>query len=188
MYKSQIDMDYKSVLSNTVDAFTTLGTYSNDKLSTPAEIGIGVSYKLKEHTIALDYKNIQWSKAKGYEDFSWEDQNVFALGYEYATSNWAARAGYNYSNSPISDQINAATNSAGLTGGVQNTFNLLGFPAIIESHFTLGGTYNINKKTSVDLAYVYAPETSETYTTNFTTDMTVKHSQTSLSLGLNYTF
>jgi len=78
--------------------------------------------------------------------------------------------------------------SAGLTGGVKNTFNLIAFPAIIESHFTLGGTYNINKKTSVDLAYVYAPETSETYTTNFTTDMTVKHSQTSLSLGLNYTF
>ncbi len=188
IYKSQIDMDYKSVLSNTVDSFSATGTYDNDKLSTPAEIGLGVSYKLKEHTVAFDYKMVKWSDAKGYQDFSWEDQNVYALGYEYATDKWAARAGYNYAKSPISEQTSATPNSAGLTGGVQNTFNLLGFPAITESHITLGGTYNISKKTSIDLAYVFAPEVSETYTTNFGTKMTTKHSQTSLSLGLNYTF
>ncbi|NOQ29703.1 MAG: aromatic hydrocarbon degradation protein [Helicobacteraceae bacterium] len=188
VYKSQIDMDYKGVLSNTVDAFSTTGVYANDKLSTPAEIGVGVSYKMSKHTVALDYKQIKWSSCKGYEDFSWEDQNVVAVGYAYDASGWTGRLGYNYSKSPISEQTASTVNSANLSGGVQNTFNLLGFPGITESHFTLGGTYDLSDNTSVDAAYVYAPEVSNTYTTNFGTQMTTKHSQTSLSLALNYAF
>lgn len=187
IYKSQIDMKYKGVLSTTVTPFTPSG-YTNDELSTPAEIGFGASYKMKEHTIALDYKMIQWSSAKGYEDFEWEDQSVYSLGYEYATSGWAARVGYNYADSPISEQTFTGNNSAGLSAGDVNTFNLLGFPAIITSHFTLGGTYNISKKTSIDVAYAYAPEVSETYTNFANQNITTTHSQTSLSLGLNYAF
>lgn len=187
MYKSQIDMKYNKVLSTALQGFG-LPSYTNDELSTPAEIGLGVSYKMKEHTIALDYKMIQWSSAKGYEDFEWEDQSVYSLGYEYTTSGWAARVGYNYADSPISEQTFTGTNSAGLSAGQVNTFNLLGFPAIVTSHFTIGGTYNISKKTSIDVAYAYAPEVSETYTNHQSQDITTKHSQTSLSLGLNYAF
>jgi long-chain fatty acid transport protein len=196
VYKSQIDMEYKGVMSKTIDLFSSTQAYDNDKLSTPAEIGVGVSYKLKEHTIALDYKQIQWSKAKGYEDFEWKDQNVYAIGYEYSTDKWAARLGYNYSKSPIEEQTVAFDgggnetnfNSANLSHGVVNTFNLLGFPGVVETHMTVGGTYAFSDKTSLDLAYTYAPEVSETMT-NFTGEnITVKHSQTSLSFQLNYAF
>lgn len=180
IYKSQIDMEYKGQLSAAMLGFGVI--YPNAELSTPAEMGIGASYKMGQHTVALDYKIIKWSDAKGYEDFAWDDQNVIALGYEYTTKNWAARAGYNHAKSPISDQGSGA-------GSLNNTFNLLGFPAIVESHITFGGTYNINKKTSVDLAYVYAPEVSETYTVNpGPRQITTTHSQTGISVALNYAF
>ena len=195
VYKSKIDMQYDGQLSGAIQGFG-VGSYTNDKLSTPAEIGIGASYEFSGHTVALDYKQIKWSDAEGYKDFDWDDQSVIALGYEYAAKNWAARIGYNHSKSPISEQttqFNAQgqdtnVNSAGLSASLVNTFNMLGFPGIVESHVTLGGTYNLSKTTSIDLAYAIAPEVSNTYTNFVGQDITTKHSQSSLSFQLNYLF
>jgi len=192
-YKSQIDMKYKNVLTKNVSAFSTTGSYANDSLSTPSEMGIGASYQFNANTIALDYKQIKWTEAKGYQDFDWKDQSVIAVGYQYTAKTWAARLGYNYSKSPISEQTVAnpmtdMPNSAGLQPGTANTFNLLGFPGIVESHMTVGGSYNISDKTSVDLAYVYTPEVSNTYKNFAAQDITTTHSQTALSAQLNYKF
>ncbi|NOR58689.1 MAG: aromatic hydrocarbon degradation protein, partial [Sulfurimonas sp.] len=129
-------------------------------------------------------KQIKWSSAKGYEDFKWEDQNVIAVGYEYATDKWSARLGYNYANNPITSQ----GTTPGSLGTKLNTFNLVGFPAIVESHITIGGSYVFSEKTSLDLAYTYAPEVEQTLKNALGTDVSTKHSQTALSLGLNYTF
>ncbi|MEN4054257.1 MULTISPECIES: outer membrane protein transport protein [Sulfurimonas] len=188
IYKSKIDMKYDGVLSNTVDLFSSTGVYNNDKLSTPAEIGIGASYVMGEHTVAIDYKQIQWSDAKGYKDFEWDDQNVISLGYEYTADTWAARVGYNYASSPISEQNYTGVNSANLSAGVVNTFNLLGFPGIVESHYAIGGTFNLNKQTSVDLAFNYAPEKTETYANFAGSTITTKHSQTAVSAQLTFDF
>jgi long-chain fatty acid transport protein len=191
MYKSQIDMEYLG-FDKTVEIFTGGLGYTNNELSTPAEIGLGVSYKMDEHSIALDYKNIAWSKAKGYEDFEWDDQDVIALGYEYQAKAWALRVGYNYASSPISEQDYAGVNSANLASTTVNMFNLLGFPAVIESHYTIGGSYEFSKQTSLDLALAYAPEVTETYTTADDAgnmyDISVKHSQTSFSAQVNFKF
>ncbi len=183
-YKSQIDMEYKGQLSGAMGGFG-ITNYDNDKLSTPEEYGIGLSYNMDEHTIAVDYKRINWSKAKGYEDFLWDDQDVYIIGYEYATEGWAARVGYNYSESPISEQGFAATQV--VPGPLTNALNNLGFPATVESHITAGGTYNVSKTTSVDLALAYAPETESTADWGGSV-ITTKHSQTSVSVGLNYAF
>jgi long-chain fatty acid transport protein len=190
VYKSKIDMEYNGF--HNVVAPMAPG-YTNDKLSTPAEIGLGLSYTMQEHTIAFDYKVIQWSKAKGYEDFEWNDQNIIGLGYEYNTKGWGLRVGYNYASSPISEKkvINPQTdkrNSAGLQPGVINTFNLLGFPGIVESHYALGGSYDLTKQTSIDLAYTYAPQVSNTYKNFVGQKITTKHSQTGLTFQLNYIF
>ena len=165
-YVGQIDMKYK-------------GQFVED-LSTPASFGIGASYKMNEHTIALDYKQINWEDAKGYKDFGWKNQNVIALGYEYATKEWALRAGYNYAESPIED--------AGVAGTMTNMFNLVGFPAIVESHITIGGSYALSEQTSVDLAYVYSPETTHTFDIAGPSTITTKHSQTALSAQVNFNF
>ncbi len=212
VYKSQIDMEYKGQLSSATQPFVAGGVFPGaleDSLSTPAEIGLGVSYNMAEHTIAFDYKQINWSDADGYKSFGWEDQDVIALGYEYATKGWALRVGYNYAENPISDagamsaaDLNAAYGAgtfdpAMLGGNALNTFNLLGFPATVESHITLGGSYTISECTSIDLAYAYAPETTTTLATMPSNNSdgafidgktTVKHSQSSLSFQLNYVF
>jgi long-chain fatty acid transport protein len=182
VYKSQIDMDYKDQLSTAGAAF---GLTLGNELSTPAELGLGVSYAFGANTVALDYKQIKWTDAKGYKDFKWDDQDVISLGYEYATKSWAARLGYNYASSPISDQ--------GIANTAINTMNLLGFPAIVESHYALGGTYNFSEQTSFDVAYVYSPETEETYiASNYpnpgTRETTTKHSQSALSVAVNFNF
>ena len=187
VYKSQIDMEYDGVLSNAAGSMTG-GAYKNDKLSTPAELGFGLSYKLGKNTLAFDYKNIKWSDAKGYEDFKWEDQDVYALGYEFTENTWALRAGFNYSKSPISDHAGEAAGSNGLNGNTINTFNLLGFPGIVETHYTFGGTYAVSEQTSFDFAYTYAPEVSKTYKNFLNQDITTKHSQQGVTIGLNYLF
>jgi len=193
IYKSRVDMEYKG-FAQVVAPFVNPGfTYTNNELSTPAEMGIGLSYKMGEHTVAVDYKKIKWSDAKGYKDFEWEDQDVYSIGYEYATTEWALRLGYNYSSSPITQKSIAYNNGAGLNGDTINMFNLLGFPAIIESHYAIGASYKINEMLSTDFAFTYAPETEETFTAYNPMAMmeygiTTKHSQTGVSAQLNFNF
>jgi len=188
-YTSRIDMDYKDQLPAAMAGFGV--PYTNSELSTPAKIGLGASYVYGTSTIAIDYKKIKWSDAKGYEDFKWDDQDIISVGYEYNAKNWAARVGYNYASSPISEQAFGSMGSTG-TGadmaGLLNTFNLLGFPAIVESHYAVGGTYNINNQASVDVAFTYAAKNTNTYKNFAGNDISTEHSQTGVSVQLNYDF
>ena len=180
VYKSEIEMKYDGQISQAMSDFTgDPASMFSDKLSTPEEIGIGVSYNIDEHTFAVDYKRINWSKAKGYEDFAWSDQDVYVVGYEYATKDWAGRLGYNYAKSPISDQ--------GAMGVLPNTLNLLGFPAIVESHIAVGGTYNMTEQTSFDFAYVHALEKKETFA-GMAGPVTTIHSQSAVTAQVNFAF
>ena len=136
-------------------------------------------------TLAFDYKRINWASAEGYKDFGWENQNVYIIGYEYAQDSFALRVGYNYGKSPIKEQ-----NGMTPAGAALNVLNLLGFPAIVEKHYTVGGTYAFNKTTSVDLAYVYSPEASETFNATMVTggNITTKHSQDAATAQVNFKF
>ena len=185
-YTSRIDMDYKDQLPAAMAGFGV--PYTNSELSTPAQIGLGASYVYGASTVAIDYKRIKWSDAKGYKDFEWDDQDVISVGYEYNAKGWSARAGYNYATSPISEQSYTGNNSAGISAGLVNTFNLLGFPAIVESHYAVGGTYNVTNQASVDVALTYAPEQTNTYKNFAGQDISTKHSQTGVSVQLNYDF
>jgi len=167
-------------------------TYSNSAggddltLQQPGEFGAGFSYTCGPHTLAVDYKRIQWGSADGYADFGWRDQNVFAVGYQYQTANWAVRLGYNHAKSPI---------RAGSTEPFEDYFNLLGFPATSEDHYTLGGSYVIDRQLSVDLAVIYSPKVTtegnllirdggnaiDEFISN-------KHSELSLTAQVNYRF
>ena len=202
VYKSEIEMDFKGQLSGATQPFVNMGIFQapmSDKLSTPSELGAGLSYITGKHTIAFDYKQIKWSDASGYKDFGWEDQDVYALGYEYTTKQWALRLGYNYASNPISDagavtMQQGGMNMSSYAGNALNMFNLLGFPATVESHYAVGGTYAFTTTTSLDMAFTYAPETKTTLRTmpdmthGADVETTVKHSQTALTLQLNYLF
>jgi long-chain fatty acid transport protein len=189
MYKSKIKFDIKDVLKEAMLGFGH-PEYKQSEMATPSEYGLGVSYKFKEHTVAFDYKNIKWSDAEVYKDFEWEDQAVIALGYEYTTNAWAVRTGYQYAKSAVQNQTFTGKNSAGLSAGQVNTFNLLGFPGTQESHVTLGGSYMVNKTMSIDSAVVLGLESTEEYTNLARNQQKIetKHSEKSLSVQVNYAF
>jgi len=215
-YTSSIDMTYKNQISSATQNFgINNGKGLADNLEQPSEYGIGLSYTVSGNTIAFDYKRINWGDAKGYKDFGWENQNVYALGYEYnANDAWALRLGYNYAKSPIKEQT-AANMNTDYDGAAMNYFNMAGFPAIVESTFTLGGSYAFNKTLGLDAAFSYSPEVKATFNTSAmtqaqtfaamqaggytvaeaqgaagqtTSSASVKHSQTGVTLAMTYKF
>ena len=209
MYKSKIKMTYDqqiSTASGPINGFINAAgggyfdtIYAGDVLEQPAEFGVGISYAMQGHTFAFDYKNIQWSSAEGYGDFGWEDQDVYAFGYQYEQENWALRLGYNYASSAVVEQSGAAmTDPAFAAQSANNFFNLLGFPATAEQHYTIGGTYALTQAFSIDLAYVYSPSNTETFQTQAfggnppngfgLTSITTEHQEDSLSFQLTYNF
>ncbi len=206
VYKSKIDMEYKHQLSRATQPFVDFGIFPQamgDHLEQPSEIGVGLGYEFENHTVALDYKQIQWSDAKGYKEFGWDDQDVFSVGYQYKQDKWAFRVGYNHADNPITEKqsgpaVIAPGNYAQAGGNALNLFNLLGFPATVEDHYTIGGGYDFSKNFSVDFAYVYAPETTTTMKTIvgmnpqtgdlYTGDSSVTHSQSGVSVELSYRF
>ncbi len=197
VYKSSIEMTYINQLSSATAPFVAMGAFPApmaDTLEQPAEIGAGISYTFGGHTLAFDYKKIKWASATGYQDFQWEDQNVYAVGYQYTQDNWAIRLGYNYGSSAVVEQTGATTPQGIGAQSAINFFNLLGFPATQEQHVTLGGTYEFSQTFSVDLAYVYGTNNEQTYgipafTQSFGTDsITTEHKESSLSFQLTYRF
>ena len=218
LYKSKIEANYKNNISSALRDFGMTTITSGDNLDQPAEVGMGVAYKIGNSTLGADFKRVEWGKAKGYKDFGWENQNVVAVGYQYATPTWALRAGYNHGKSPISELDGTATPSgSNFVNAGTNFFNLSGFPAIVEEHFTLGADYAINKALGLSLAFVYSPEVTESFdTTAMSAGMAyggalaqgatqaqagaaaqgassgstanVKHSQQAITLGATYTF
>ena len=220
VYKSEIEMDFEDVLQNAISPMLqanpgsvaaygagmfpfepTSSEYTNSKLSSPEEYGIGVSYTTGGHTLAVDYKLINWEDAETYKDFGWEDQDVIAIGYEYATDTWAVRCGYQYAESAVQDnkdkglaldgQFQAAGNYSPMTGqplNLTNTFNLLGFPGTQESHVTIGGTYAFNETLSMDIAAVFALENTESATNFSGVEISTDHSEDSYSIQINYNF
>ena len=187
VYKSKISMSYDNVISASLKDFgvdpasralagQTDGISSGDRLDQPEERGLGIAYAMGGNTLTADYKTIFWGDAAGYADFGWENQDVYALGYEYAAKSWAFRAGYNYAKSPIVEQEGSKTGSAtsnpggNYVGAVKNFFNLAGFPGIIETHYTIGGAYDITEALTLDGAFIYAPEVSESFDTSGLTE------------------
>jgi len=166
VYKSKIEATYKNNISASLGDFGISSVHSGDRLDQPSEIGIGAAYEIGNNTLAFDLKRIEWSKATGYKDFNWKDQNVIAVGYKYATPTWAFRAGYNYGKSPIKE-LNAAPAADGSTydNAAINFFNLSGFPAIVEEHYTLGGDYLVSSNLALSLAFVYSPEITNSFDT-----------------------
>lgn len=179
VYKSSIKMTYDGAIEHAARHF---GLIMSDTLEQPAEAGVGIAYVMGQHTFAFDYKKIKWSDAEGYAEVEWEDQDVFALGYQYSQDNWALRAGYNHASSAVVETQNPSI----------NMFNLLGFPATSEDHYTVGGTYAFNEQFSVDLAYVYSPESTMTYDVSQLRmgldSLTTDHREDSLSFQLTYNF
>jgi long-chain fatty acid transport protein len=194
VYKSEIEMEYtgQPALDVTGPAGGFIPTLVADRLDVPAEYGIGASYVFGKHTIAADYKVIAYGDTTNWEQFGWDNQDVIALGYQFDAGKWALRAGYNYGKSPIQNKTESMTDPSNTA---RNFFNSVAFPATVEQHLTIGGSYNFSKTLGLDLAFTYAPEVSETFDTavlaamlGTSAQIETDHSQTALTAGLTFKF
>ncbi len=177
MYRSAIEMDYNPQISTAMEGF---GRFNfSDKLEQPEEYGVGLAYAIGQHTFAFDYKKIKWSDAQGYGDYGWEDSDVYAIGYQYTENEWTVRLGYNHAESAVVETADP----------LFNMLNLLGFPATQEDHYTVGASYEFTRAFSLDLAYVYAPTNTETFSiAPLGSTITTDHAEDSVSFQLAYTF
>jgi len=132
----------------------------------PWEVAIGATYQLTDQvTVTGDYRYIAWGLAEGYKDFGWENQSVYALGFEFRPNKqFRFRGGYNYADSPLQG---TSGEIGSLLTDVQGSYvfdqaismlNMVGFPAIATTHFTLGAGYDFTQNLTIDGAFVYSPE------------------------------
>jgi long-chain fatty acid transport protein len=187
------------------------GTVNVVDFQWPATMALGMSYQATDKLmVAADVKSIKWSEvmkefhmsmkmdatqaspmALGFAgttmDFrykqDWSDQTVMNLGVAYAaTDAMTVRAGINRSTDPTNSKYVSFL-----------------FPATIETHYTLGMGYNINRNSSIDVSLTHAPEVkttetnpeilnpawggAEAYPSN-----TITHSQTSYQLMYSHKF
>lgn len=163
----------------------------------PANWNIGIAFQANpELTVALDYQHIAYGDVKavanpstntgllgsdGGRGFGWSDMDIVKLGVEYKyRPNMILRAGYSHTDSPIQAR--------------DVTFNILA-PAVIEDHFTLGLTYQMDKESDLTFSYMHALENSVTGASLFTAlgagasgNETIKMHQNSLGVAYSKRF
>lgn len=203
-YQSAISMEYDDQMSVASQPFVGfIPEAFDDKLEQPAEIKIGAAYTMGNWMFTADAKQIKWGDAEGYKDFNWEDQNVFGIGAKYSGNGYWVGAGYNFGSDPI-DKLKDNTGTMNdYNAQVVNLFNNHFFPAVVESHITFGGGYNITKNMAIDAAVVYAPEVNKTVKTgllsaaldpanpgvmDYGTEHEVTHSQIGYTVSLRMNF
>ena len=173
------------------------GNFDNLDLEAPQTLAFGVSAEPNDSLLVeFDTKWINWSDADGYKDFDWEDQWVFAVGAQYkVTQAFALRIGYNYGKNPVKehDGFNpmGTTNVQGTDVPTMNYefFRIVGFPAIIEHHLTMGAGYKFTSNMAVNVSYMHGFEETITETSagDFATlESTLK--EDSVSLGFTVLF
>jgi long-chain fatty acid transport protein len=81
-------------------------------------------------------------------NMNWSSQVVFKIGVEVTPIEWLAlRAGFNYGKNPLD---------------ASRAFENICFPALAESHITLGAGFNLGKHVAINVGGMYAPEVSIT--------------------------
>lgn len=135
----------------------------NLELHIPQIIGFGLSIEpTRSLLMEVNTKWINWEGAKGYKDFDWRDQWVYAIGIQYRLSKrLALRSGFNYAKNPV--KTHNGFNSMSFIDVQSNSVNtfqyeyirIIGFPAIVEKHLTLGVGYFFDNNFQVHIGYTY---------------------------------
>ncbi|MHA1598155.1 MAG: OmpP1/FadL family transporter [Alphaproteobacteria bacterium] len=135
--KMTVAADYQSKIW--VERFDKYPSQFNSTLGRPATVSIGLDFDVRDDTVvALDGKFIHEGSIRSVSSqpsadggFGWDDIFVVMLGVEnQTTENLKLRAGISYNTSPIDDT---------------HVFANVLLPAIITSHYTVGGTYTMDE-------------------------------------------
>lgn len=174
----------------------------NSSFDIPENYNVGAAIKvLPTVKLSMDYQRINYNKVKAIgaptanllacmggdsssclggsngPGFGWQNINVIKLGLEWQqTAALTLRAGFNKSDNPVKSE--------------DVTFNIMA-PGVMTKHYTLGGTYALDKEREVTLAYMYAPESSVTGGNLFAGSMTPLGSKDTIrmkqqSFGVQY--
>jgi len=128
----------------------------------PASITAGVAIDpTADLTLMLDYQHIFYGDvpaisnsttataafgSAGGPGFGWTDIDVFKIGAEWrANDTWTFRAGYAYSDNPVSAS--------------HVTMNILA-PGITQHHLTAGAAYKLSDRDTIEFSGMYVPETT----------------------------
>jgi long-chain fatty acid transport protein len=160
-YSSKISM-------NKFDKYKGLFAEQGD-FDIPENYNIGIAFKATpDLTVAVDFQHISYGDVRaianpsvapstfmGNNDgagFGWSDVDVWKIGLEYQYSkDLTLRAGYNHGDNPIQSR--------------DVTFNILA-PGVVQDHYTLGMTYNLDKASEITVSYMHAQEKSVSGTPN----------------------
>lgn len=173
------------------------GSFDDLDLQSPHTFIFGVAAQPSKQLLAeVDVRWYNWADAKGYEDFDWDNQWVFALGVQYRpVGKLALRAGFNYGKSPVNEHN--GFNPMGTTevqGVTMNTlgyeiFRVVGFPAIVEKHLTFGIGYDLTEQLILNLTYMHAfEETIKEVSLGNMASLESSLSENSYSFGLTWRF
>jgi len=182
MVQPKISMEeinwFKNFLTYYVPIFPGSNPFTGDAaLTTPNEFGIGGKFAVGNNVdIVADIMYYQWTSVDVFKYFGWDDQTVYKVGVEFRPNDkLALRAGFNYGESPIQSGISPA--------GLPTVFANYAFPAISETHVTLGLGYKFDKNLAFNAYYLYSPEAK---ITDAYTPVELKMSQNAFGLGINY--
>lgn len=169
--------------------------YDDLKLENPAQYGFGIAYKFSDRfSSAFDVKYLDWNSANCYKDFGWDSQWVYALGFSYkATDRLTLRAGYNYGKSPLNKNNNfnpmgiTIVQGKGIPTFGYEYFRIVGFPAIVEKHLTMGLGYDLSDKVSLNIGFKHAYEKTIEETFAFGSIQS-KLSEDAIDFGVTFKF
>ncbi len=192
VYKSKRYMQ-KLKWNMTPDGFMVGDDEVKMRLNMPRQVAFGINVRpIEPLRIEADVRWINYKDVMDEVDidgmanqdkwnFHWKNQWVFAVGTEYqATKALTLRAGFNYAKSPIKDEdLNA---------------NVIA-PAIVETHVTVGASYEFTKNLELSVAYAHAFEHKQSRKNTNMMDQImygpkteVKMHQDTLAFQLSYTF
>jgi len=179
-YQSEVAMEYDGVYDFNMD-----GNDDTFSLTQPAEAAVGIAYNGGVWRAEANLRHIGWSSAKGYDAFGWDDQTVIAIGGSYALESVVWRAGYNHASSPLDTKSFKESTVEGVPYGAMNIafFDLAGFPAISETHYTAGASIDVADSTRVNLAVVYSPEAELAFN-----GIEATNKQISYSIGVSHRY
>ncbi len=208
-YVTPQDINHHNVLTGAPTSPIVGPTLHSLALSSPHNLGIGVGWEAipRKLLFETDFKWLNWANADGYRHFDWKDQYVVGVGAQYKPiPKLALRLGYNYGNNPVKAHNNfiggnpnnpAAPPMTTVQGTAIpvyyfETFRTIGFPAIVEHHFTAGIGYDVTERFAVNVGFMYAFQNSITaHGTNLASQPTSIRStlsETGVDLGLSWRF
>ena len=103
--------------------------------------------------------------------FGWEDMQILKLGYQWQDGKMTWRVGYSTGDQPIPKE--------------EVVFNILA-PGVIEEHFTFGFTRELDAKSAINFAAMYAPSNSVKGTSNFDPSQEIELEMDQYELAISY--